>query len=223
MIERLEIKMLSDNGYKWDNLFDIIKIFEKKISHYTGAPYVTVTDSCTHALELALRYEKPNKKVQIPNYTYISVPMTLTKLNIDFEFVEKKWQGYYTLWPSKVVDMAVRFTKDCYIPETHSCLSFDVKKVLKINKGGAILTDDVHAHEYFQKARHDGRDLSLSSWNNQKEFDIGYHYNLSIEDCARGILLMDELAKFGPINKDSVDNCAVTYPNLKTVTLKFTE
>ena len=52
---------------------------------------------------------------------------------------------------------------------------------------------------------------------------IGYHYNLSIEDCARGILLMDELAKFGPINKDSVDNCAVTYPNLKTVTLKFTE
>ena len=93
MIERLEIKMLSNNGYKWDNLFEIIKIFEKKISHYTGAPYVTVTDSCTHALELALRYEKPNKKIQIPNYTYISVPMTLTKLNIDFEFVEKKWQG----------------------------------------------------------------------------------------------------------------------------------
>ena len=65
--------------------------------------------------------------------------------------------------------------------------------------------------------------ITINYPDNQKEFDIGYHYNLSIEDCARGILLMDELAKFGPINKDSVDNCAVTYPNLKTVTLKFTE
>ena len=46
-LERQEIDHLKELGYKWDNLFDIIKMFENKISKYTGAPYVTVTDCCT--------------------------------------------------------------------------------------------------------------------------------------------------------------------------------
>ena len=52
-LQRQEINHLKELGYKWDDLFDIIKIFENKISKYTGAPYVTVTDCCTHALELS--------------------------------------------------------------------------------------------------------------------------------------------------------------------------
>ena len=61
------------------------------------------------------------------------------------------------------------------------------KKVLEILRGGAILTDNKQAHEYFQTARYDGRDINNVPWTKQKEYNIGYHYNLSIEDCARGI------------------------------------
>ena len=100
MIHRPEIKTLAKNGYKWNDLFDIIKIFEDKISRYTGAPYVTVTDCCTHALELSFRYLQKQsivKKVSFPSYTYLSVPMMLKKINIDYEMLDHDWQGYYQI------------------------------------------------------------------------------------------------------------------------------
>jgi len=62
-LERQEIKYLKELGYKWDSLFDIIKMFEGKISKYTGAPYVTVTDCCTHALELSQDTCRPKEKL----------------------------------------------------------------------------------------------------------------------------------------------------------------
>ena len=100
--QRQEINHLKELGYKWNDLFDIIKIFEDKISKYTGSPYVTVTDCCTHALELSFRYlihKSKITKVTLPAYTYLSVPMMLKKLDIDFELLDQDWQGYYCLNP----------------------------------------------------------------------------------------------------------------------------
>lgn len=222
-IERQEINYLKHLGYKWNDLFDIIKIFEKKISQYTGAPYVTVTDCCTHALELSFRYLQTKDKmdkVSLPAYTYLSVPMMLKKLNIDYKLLDKNWQGYYRFEPTNVIDMAIRFTKDCYVPGSFSCVSFGNKKVLKILRGGAIMTDNNEAHQWLQKARYDGRDISNVPWHTQDSFDVGYHYNLSIEDCARGIILMDELAKSGKINADSMTDAKSSYPNLSEI-LKY--
>ena len=101
MLERPEINQLKDKGYTWDQPFDIVRLFENKLSAYTGAPYVTVTDCCTHAIELCLRYERPIDKLQLPKHTYLSLPMTLSKLNIEFEFVDKDWTGYYYLRNTK--------------------------------------------------------------------------------------------------------------------------
>ena len=53
--------------------------FEKDISKYTGAPYVVLTDSCTHALEICFRY-KQTGPVVCPAHTYLSVPMMLHKV-----------------------------------------------------------------------------------------------------------------------------------------------
>ena len=183
-IQRQEINHLKELGYKWNDLFDIIKIFEDKISKYTGSPYVTVTDCCTHALELSFRYlihKSKITKVTLPAYTYLSVPMMLKKLDIDFELLDQDWQGYYRFEPTNVIDMAVRFTKDCYVPDSFSCVSFGHRKVLQILRGGAIMTDNKQAHEWFQKARYDGRDLKNIPWPKQQSFDIGYHYNLCVE------------------------------------------
>jgi len=216
-IERQEINHLRHLGYKWDDPFDIIKIFEKKISKYTGAPYVTVTDCCTHALELSFRYllaKEKIDKVSLPAYTYLSVPMMLNKINISYDLQDQNWQGYYRFEPTDVIDMAIRFTKDCYIPGSFSCVSFGHRKVLQILRGGAIMSDNKEAHEWFQKARYDGRDLNNVPWEKQQSFETGYHYNLCVEDCARGIILMDELAKNGSTNADSMDDAKSYYPDL---------
>lgn len=224
MTQRPELEMLKNSGYVWSNPFDIMKIFEEKMSNYTGAPYVTVTDCCTHALELCLRYKQLQgesiPEIVLPARTYVSVPMMLKKLGIRYQLKDQHWRGYHYLEPTNVVDMAVRFTKDCYIPNSHCCVSFGSRKVLKINRGGAILTDDPIAHQYFQLARADGRNFEFIPWETQRSYDVlGFHYNLSLDDCARGILLMDEHAKQGSVNADAMDSR--DYPDLKEISLNF--
>ena len=38
--------------------FQTLFEFEQALARYTGAPYVVVTDCCTHAMELAMRYDR---------------------------------------------------------------------------------------------------------------------------------------------------------------------
>ena len=84
-------------------MFEIVKEFEKRIADYYNAPFAVATDSCTHALELSFRYDRSNgnisnPKVTLPTRTYVSVPMTLMKLDIPFSFVNIKWKEYYFSW-----------------------------------------------------------------------------------------------------------------------------
>jgi dTDP-4-amino-4,6-dideoxygalactose transaminase len=51
--------------------FDAIAEFEQALGKLTGAPYVVMTDCCTHALELCLRYEKV-KLCRFTAFTYLS-------------------------------------------------------------------------------------------------------------------------------------------------------
>ena len=39
--------------------FELIEKFENKIAKFYGAPYAVAVDSCTHAIELCLRYKNP--------------------------------------------------------------------------------------------------------------------------------------------------------------------
>ena len=50
---------------------------------------------------------------------------------------------------------------------------------------------------------------------------MGYHYNLCVEDCARGIILMDELAKKGKNNNDAMLEGKSHYPDLSKTKLLF--
>ena len=60
-------------------LFD----FESALAEYTGAPYVVVTDGCTHALELCFRHAGI-EHTRFSAYTYLSVPMLMYHLGIRF-------------------------------------------------------------------------------------------------------------------------------------------
>jgi len=38
--------------------FEVVKEFENKVADFFGAPYGVAVDSCTHGIELALRYAR---------------------------------------------------------------------------------------------------------------------------------------------------------------------
>lgn len=218
ILEYNEIDLLKELGYSWNNLYDIIFKFEEALGQYTGAPYVITTDCCTHAMELCFRYlkhidELPTEFISIPRHTYLSVPMMLTKLKIPFNFYENDWIGEYQLHSSPIWDSARLLGEQMYIGGHFQCLSFGIGKPLQIGRGGAILTSSKEAHEWLSRARSDGRDLNISPWINDKYDFIGYHYNMTIEQAAKGLIMLD---RYEP-NIDIFMGAKDLYPDLKEI------
>ena len=78
--------------------YDTLTEFENLVGEYTGAPYVVLTDSCTHAIELCLRFQKWKNPINLPRHTYISVPMVVHKLGLDLYYdPEITWEYEYRL------------------------------------------------------------------------------------------------------------------------------
>jgi dTDP-4-amino-4,6-dideoxygalactose transaminase len=76
-------------------------------------------------------------------------------------------------------------------------VSFQIKKRIPIGRGGMILTDDIDAVRWLQRARYDGRDLTVSQWEDDSDI-CGWHMYMTPEDAARGILLMDATPRNNP-------------------------
>ena len=71
-----------------------VETFESKLAEFTGAPYVVTTDCCTHAIELCFRLLQI-KSCRFSTYTYISVPMTMKLLGVDYELSNTTWNQEY--------------------------------------------------------------------------------------------------------------------------------
>jgi hypothetical protein len=82
----------------FQKLFD----FESALAEYTGAPYVVLTDGCTHALELCFRHAK-TPHTRFSAYTYISVPMLMHHLDIQFEMTNQGHSNLQVLQAASVV------------------------------------------------------------------------------------------------------------------------
>jgi len=67
--------------------FSVVTQFEKKIAEFFGAPYAVAVDSCTHGLELCLKYTKA-ERFSVPCNTYLSVPMLSSKMGIHFDWMK---------------------------------------------------------------------------------------------------------------------------------------
>jgi dTDP-4-amino-4,6-dideoxygalactose transaminase len=170
--------------------FETLLDFEKLLSNYTGAPYVVLTDSCTHAMELCIRFKKSGY-VTCNSNTYISVPMMLYKTGTMFAWDNTPWEYEYQLGNSGIWDSARAFDKGMYRAGQLQCLSFGHSKRLEIGHGGAILLDNLSVYTALSRMAYDGRDLSISPWQNQKTFKIGYHYNMRLEDALRGMQMLE--------------------------------
>ena len=191
-------------------MFDKIFEFERALAKFTGAPYAVMTDCCTHAIELCLRYDNVIRVI-FPAHTYLSIPMTMHKLSIEYTYSDKAWTGEYQFIGTRIWDSARLLKEGMYRQGQLQCLSFGYTKPLEIGRGGAILTDDVEIYDILSQQRYDGRDLSVASWQNQKTFRIGYHYKPTIEEAVRGLELLPTIDQ-EPKYKE--------YPDLREIIIK---
>ena len=196
-------------------MFEKILEFERALAKFTGAPYAIMTDCCTHAIELCLRYDRV-RGIKMTPYTYLSVPMTMHKLGIDYVYLdeaEQTWSGEYNFVYTRIWDSARRLETNMYRQGQMQCLSFGHTKPLQIGHGGAILLDSKTAYDVMIKQRYDGRDLNTLPWETQKTFQIGYHYKPAIEDAVRGSELLEQYQSQTPV--------FVQYPDLRKIQIKF--
>lgn len=208
--QRPEPFALREAGYQWDDPRDIIDIFEQKLAAYSGSKYACVVDCCSNALFLALKYRGLSGKVGIPSHTYVSVPMQLIHAGYEPIFDDRKWEGVYELGDLGVFDGAARFTRGMFVGgDALHTLSFQIKKRLPIGRGGAILTDSEEAYNWLKLASYDGRNLSSPYDSTRHVTQLGWHYYMTPEDAARGILLMDQIPDENPDTMDWRH-----YPNL---------
>tara|TARA_R110000851_G_scaffold107051_1_gene227032 strand:+ start:24277 stop:24933 length:657 start_codon:yes stop_codon:yes gene_type:complete len=196
--------ILEKQGYTVANPWDIVKVFEEKVADYAGSKYAIALDNCSNALFLCLKYIDYTGEVKIPRRTYVSVPFSILHAGATPVFIEKEWSGVYNLEPTNIVDGATRFTRSMYIPGTFHCLSFHLKKVLKLGKGGMILTDDKKAYDWFQSASKIGRHIDRLYKDDY--FDIvGWNMFMPPEQAAKAILLFEDLPDINPDAGSSKD------------------
>ena len=187
--------------------FDVVEQFEKRIANFFGAPYAIATDCCTHAIELCLRY-KNVQHTTVPKHTYLSIPMTLEKLGLDWKFNDEEWSDYYKLKDTNIIDAAVLWKPNSYISGTFMCLSFQFKKHLSLGRGGIILCDNLLDHNELIKMSYDGRRRD-SPWIEQNVDQIGYHYYMTPETAQLGL---DKLPN--AVNTESNNWTWKDYPDL---------
>lgn len=181
-----------------NNPYQIVKMFEEEIAEYTGAPYAVSLDSCTNSLFLCLKYLNiaEGMKIDVPKKTYLSVPMSIIHAGGIPRFTDMEWSGIYQLKPLPVYDSAKKLTSTMYIKDSYMCLSFHIKKLLSIGKGGMILTDDKDAVDWFKKARYEGR--SEKFYKDDDIDMIGWNMYMTPQQAAHGLALMQNYPQYVP-------------------------
>jgi dTDP-4-amino-4,6-dideoxygalactose transaminase len=199
-----------------NGVYRITEEFEEKLAKYTGAPYAVTVDNQSNALFLSLYYQNiKGQSIGIPSRTYPSVPCEIIHAGgkVNFEPVEGKTiKGAYQLKPTRTWDSALRFTANMYIPNSFMCISFTGPyKHFKLSKGGAILTDDLHAYHWFKRARYSGR--RECSYHDDNLDMLGWNFYMMPELAARGVLLMNQFYNMDGTPKHNED-LELPYPDL---------
>ena len=177
------------------NVYKVVRDFEEAIAEFTGAPFAVSVESCSAAIFLSCLYCNVREvvEVEIPKYTYPSVPASIINAGGRVKFKDIDWQrdGYYFFGYTPIIDSAKNISKKMYRPDYFMCLSFHGKKILPIGRGGMILTNYKKAAEWFKIARFDGRHeqslhddiLAMTGWN----------MYMTPEQAARGLELLQWL------------------------------
>lgn len=194
--------------------YSVLNDFERELCNYTGSPFCVLTDSCTHALELCFRYSNILGSIFMPDCTYISAVMVLHKLGIKPLFHDTPWEYEYEYGKSRIWDSARGLRENMYRPGHMQCLSFGHTKRLEIGHGGAILLDNQQAYGDLKRLANDGRDLDVKPWQDQQHWKVGFHYNMRLEDAAKGIAMLKN-RQLRPLETQ-----LVTYPDVSKIKIE---
>ena len=203
-----------------NGIYKVTEEFEEKLADYTGARFAVTLDNMSNGLFLSLYYEhvvmnRTADTITIPNRTYPSVPCEIIHagLKVGFRKVTGKTiKGAYQMEGSNVWDSALTFTADMYKPNTHMCVSFTGPyKHFKLSKGGAILTDDYDAYNWFKRARYSGR--RAVSYHEDNLDMLGWNFYMMPELAARGLLLMGQFYNSDGTKTHQKD-LEISYPDL---------
>jgi dTDP-4-amino-4,6-dideoxygalactose transaminase len=176
--------------------FEAVTEFEEKIASFFGAPYAVAVDCCTHGIELCMRYKNVEKMI-VPAHTYISVPLLSKKLNIELEWKEEDWRDYYYIGNTNIIDAAVLWRKDSYIPNSFMCISFQFRKHLSLGRGGVILCQEESDSQNLKKMSYDGRMPNIP-WADQNISTMGYHYYMTPEVASMGLKKLPDAIESKP-------------------------
>lgn len=198
------------------NPYNVVIQFEEALAEYCGSKYAVCVESCTSALFLSLMWVKTSQRmnfpapVQLPCRTYPGVACSVIHAGFFIRFRADEWEGEYQLGGLNIWDSALRFKRGMY-HGGYQCLSFHIKKLIPIGRGGAILTDDFEAVKWLRKARFDGRNpVPLD----QDTFDmLGWNCYMTPDQAARGLQLMQAL---GDRELPDLEVSKQLYPDLST-------
>jgi dTDP-4-amino-4,6-dideoxygalactose transaminase len=175
--------------------FSVVTEFEKKIAEFFRAPYAVAVDSCTHGIELALRFKKVDT-IFSPKHTYLSVPMLANKMGLKLVWKPEGWEKYYRVHNS-IIDAATLWESNSYLTGQFMCLSFQYQKHLSLGRGGMILCPDEQSYTKLKKMSYDGR-LPGIPWREQDIDTMGYHYYMTPETAQKGLTILDEAIRRQP-------------------------
>lgn len=185
-------------------VFEPVREFERWLQDYTGAPYAIAMYRCSSALEMACSYLGVTD-VTIPAHNYWGVAGAICRAGGTVICRSIDWRGAYRLNPYPVWDCARRFHAGMYLRKEHwgefVCVSFHRGKILGYTEGGAILTDDPVAADWFRAARDDGRPDGVVAKYHQFEM-IGWAAYM-IPEVASGLL---QKAQYLPEHNEDLPN-----------------
>lgn len=189
--------------------YDITRQFEHMLCEYTGSKYAVAVNSGTAAILLSVRWHVraagkdsaftrwPEKAVEIPRRTYVSVPCAIMNAGAQVSWRDEEWQGVYQLKPLHVWDCARRFTSGMYVPGQFQCVSFAAAKILGAEQGGAVLHDNPEFDAWARRMRFDGRTEGVDPL--EETFDLVGHHCLMIPSVAATLLVrLHHLPKHNP-------------------------
>jgi dTDP-4-amino-4,6-dideoxygalactose transaminase len=121
------------------------------------------------------------------------------------------WEEYYYIGNTNIIDAAVLWRQNSYIPNTFMCLSFQFKKHLNLGRGGMILLDNLQDYKDLKAMVYDGRERNIP-WAEQNISKIGYHYYMTPEVAEEGI------KKFNIVKDATSKNWSyLDYPDLQNM------
>ena len=137
--------------------------------------------------------------------------MTFIKLGLDWHWEDTEWHDYYQIGKTNILDAAVLWKQNSYIPGTQMCLSFQKRKHLGLGRGGMILLDDFDSYKKLIRMSYDGRDRNVL-WAEQDIETVGYHYYMTPEAAQHGLEKFNQVKTITPTVWSNLD-----YPDLSTL------